>query len=76
VSYGVYVMHPFLIHTIETHRGTAPGVRLFVLTAASTLALAAATWYAAERPILRLNRFWPMPRASSEADQTRIAHIA
>ncbi|MCA8924499.1 MAG: acyltransferase [Planctomycetes bacterium] len=70
ISYGIYVYHFFVPRQLErlgAKLGWEPG--LYALAAASvvvSLALAAASWFALERPLARLKRRLPYaaPRAS------------
>jgi peptidoglycan/LPS O-acetylase OafA/YrhL len=64
VSYGIYVIHFPITLWLHSHR--AGIVTSVVGTLALTLALAATSWYAFERPILALKRRLavPAPRAT------------
>jgi peptidoglycan/LPS O-acetylase OafA/YrhL len=61
VSYGLYVIHAPVAIWVAAHVAM-PQLRFVFVLAAST-ALAAMSWYAYERPVLSLKRFWPMPAA-------------
>lgn len=81
ISYGVYVFHWFVRIVVLAGLNIAgidfghSGVRIFLLTSAITLLLAAASWFLFERPINRFksrfgNQIADTPRNVSE---TRIA---
>jgi peptidoglycan/LPS O-acetylase OafA/YrhL len=57
VSYGLFLWHPTVVEAIAAVQGPLWGtstVRLFLLTLVGGLAFAAVSWYAVERPALRL----------------------
>ena len=64
LSYGIYILHRAPMPALE-RLGMRPGIELFLATATFTVATATISWYAFERPILALKRYWPMPRARS-----------
>jgi peptidoglycan/LPS O-acetylase OafA/YrhL len=78
VSYGVYLWHTIVIdRVVDRHslvdRGVAGAVVLIAVMAATSIAVAAASWYAIERPILNFaarQRRVPRPLATF---MTRVA---
>lgn len=64
LSYGIYILHRFPMPALQ-RLGMRPGIELFVTTATLTIGMATISWYAFERPIISLKRYWPMPRARS-----------
>lgn len=52
ISYGVYLFHVFVMHAVRDLLGLDSGLRLFVVTAAASVALAALSWRFVEAPIL------------------------
>jgi len=66
ISYGVYLWHfPVFIYLDAGRTGTR-GVALLLLRSAATVALAAASFYLVERPVIE-GRFWRSNRAVAPA---------
>jgi peptidoglycan/LPS O-acetylase OafA/YrhL len=73
VSYGLFLWHPTVVHAIAAVQGPPWGtstVRLFLLTLAGGLLLAAVSWYGVERPALRLGDRL-IARARARASRSR-----
>ena len=67
VSYGVYVIHTAFGGWLHEHFTPQQAPLIFVLQMAFTLPLAALSWYLFESQVLKLKRYWPMPRATRAA---------
>lgn len=71
ISYGIYLWHLTLLELIAGHvtvhgnRGTVAFVVLVILTAVAAVAIAAASYYLVERPLLRFKRYSSTPPVSS-----------
>jgi peptidoglycan/LPS O-acetylase OafA/YrhL len=70
VSYGVFLWHLFILEMIYRIAGwalfTGSFILVYLLTVGLSLVVAAASWYAFERPILNLELRW---RRKAEADR-------
>jgi peptidoglycan/LPS O-acetylase OafA/YrhL len=64
ISYGLYLWHEPINHTLVNH-GVAPWWLVLAITLALTTACAAVSYYVVERPVMRLKN--PRSRARSEA---------
>jgi peptidoglycan/LPS O-acetylase OafA/YrhL len=61
ISYGVYLLHIFtppLLKRAHIHVPDVPWIKHFPVLAAVTLALASISWFALERPINQLKRYF------------------
>ena len=56
ISYGVYLWHFPVIQMLSKHSALGSYWRDLTVTTGATLVLAAASWYAIEKPALRLRR--------------------
>jgi peptidoglycan/LPS O-acetylase OafA/YrhL len=66
MSYGMYVVHRYVMHYLGFDAVRGPQVFLSVF--AVSAALAFASWHLFERPINDLKRFWPyVPRGAIAA---------
>jgi peptidoglycan/LPS O-acetylase OafA/YrhL len=73
LSYGVYLWHPFVIAMVFRATGwpdlSGHLFKLFALTMLGALALAAASYYLIERPVVRLASRFPGGRRPALADR-------
>jgi peptidoglycan/LPS O-acetylase OafA/YrhL len=61
MSYGMYVFHRYVMHYLGFD--AVRGLHVFASVFAVSALLAIISWYAFERPINELKRFWPyIPR--------------
>ncbi len=73
VSYGIYLWHLVLMEWLVGVSGIRAFWSLLVLTLILTLPAAAVSWYALERPLLRLKDGWPRRRRPSSPATTAAA---
>jgi peptidoglycan/LPS O-acetylase OafA/YrhL len=66
ISYAFYLWHLALMDKIDPHftyRGLSGFLELMLLTIVATVAVATASWYLLERPVIRWSRRpWVVPR--------------
>jgi len=74
VSYGIYVLHPFVqltvINWFVTHHRPVPRVfQRFVMLTILSIAAAMVSWYVLEKPLNNLKRKFPYAARGSRADR-------
>jgi peptidoglycan/LPS O-acetylase OafA/YrhL len=71
ISYAFYLWHLALMDKIDPHftyRGLSGFLELMLLTIAATVAVATASWYLLERPVIKWSRRpWVVPRRRRES---------
>jgi len=83
ISFGIYVIHlmiPSLIRWLHDRTGhsfgfpTEPGTAQFLYVAAASVGLATISWYALERPINDLKRYFPYadPEARAQSRRSKV----
>jgi peptidoglycan/LPS O-acetylase OafA/YrhL len=77
ISYGLFLWHPLVLELIYEISGrpefTGDTLQTFLLTVAVTIVLAALSYYAVERPLLRLSHRWPKSRRRTTESQSTTA---
>ncbi len=79
ISYGLYLFHMIMIHFLRIALASPPlaqfkpiisrhSASVLTLTA-MTFAVASASWFAYERPLLKLKRYFPYTRLASKSDR-------
>jgi peptidoglycan/LPS O-acetylase OafA/YrhL len=66
ISYGIYLWHFPVVIFLDSQRSGLGGPALFALRTAVTVAVAAASFYLIERPVIE-GRFWRSARAAGPA---------
>ncbi|MBQ1024540.1 acyltransferase [Micromonospora sp. C95] len=76
VSYGLFLWHPLVLEGIylieDRPEFTGDPLRIFLLTVAGGLLLAAVSYYAIERPIQLWSRQWPRRRRITTDNQSTV----